>query len=96
MIGSILFNGNVVREEDFIYQFKDRILQSNHIDPNIRESKKVLLITGAWRDNEFNEGHLKSTLHKIGIPSHYNNGFDDNIQNANGDPITWNTESVYE
>ncbi len=26
----------------------------------------------------------------------YQPRFDDNIQNANGDPITWNTESVYE
>lgn len=81
MIGSILFNGNVVREEDFIDQFKDRILQSDHIDPAVRKSKKVLLITGAWRDNEFNESHVKEALKDIGIPSRYRNGYDENIQN---------------
>lgn len=81
MIGSILFNGNVIREQDFIYQFAERIRQSNHIDPAVRDSKKVLLITAAWRDNEFNEQHVKDALQEIGIQPNYQNGFDSNIQN---------------
>ena len=81
MIGSILFNGNILKEEDFIHTFKDRILQSNHVDPMVHESKKVLLITGAWRDNEYDEGHVKKALMDIGIPSRFSNGYDENIQN---------------
>lgn len=81
MIGSILFNGNIQHEEDFIYRFKDRILQSNHIDPSVRESKKALLITGAWGQEEYNESHVKDALRKIGIASKYKDGFDENIQN---------------
>lgn len=81
MIGSILFNGNVVREQDFITQFKERILRSNHIDPRVQKTKKVVLITAAWGENEFNEQHVKNALSQIGIQPNYNSGFDENIQN---------------
>ncbi len=81
MIGSILFNGNALREQDFIHQFKDRILKSNHVDSEVQAKKKVLLITGAWKENEFQEQHVKKALRDIGIPVNYQNGFDDNIQN---------------
>ena len=81
MFGSILFNGNIIKETDFVYKFQDRILQSNHIDPVVKERKKALLITGAWGKEEFQESHIKEALKDIGIPSHYKNGFDENIQN---------------
>ena len=81
MQGSILFNGNVVREADFITRFKDRILSSNHEDPAIRASKKVLMVTAAWKKEEYNEGHIRSALNCIGVPSRYQDGYDANIQN---------------
>lgn len=81
MRGSILFNGNVDRESDFIVRFRDRILASNHEDPAIRQSKKVLMITAAWKKDEYNEGHIRAALNGIGIASRYENGYDANIQN---------------
>ena len=81
MKGTILFNGNIRFETDFIEKFKHRILASNHIDPKVRDSKKVLLITAAWQKREFQENHIKQSLYNIGIQPNYKNGFDQNIQN---------------
>ena len=81
MQGSILFNGNVVREADFITRFQDRILSSHHEDAGIRASRKVLMVTAAWKKDEYNEGHIRSALNAIGVPSRYQDGFDTNIQN---------------
>ncbi len=81
MKGTILFNGNIRFETDFIEQFKNRILSSNHIDSKIVDSKKVLLITAAWQKREFKENHIKQALYDIGIQPSFKNGFDQNIQN---------------
>ena len=81
MRGSILFNGNVVREADFITAFRERILASNHEDPAIRASKKVVMITAAWKKNEYDESHVRASLNAIGVPSRVESGFDVNIQN---------------
>lgn len=81
MKGTIVLNGNIEMEADFIRQFKDMILSSNHTDPHVKDSKKALLITAAWRKNEFQEDHVKEALRKIGIPSIYKDGYDKNIQN---------------
>jgi hypothetical protein len=79
--GSILFNGNVARETDFISRFRDRLLSSNHEDTAIRRSKKVVMITAAWKKDEYNESHIRSALNGVGVPSRYEDGFDVNIQN---------------
>lgn len=81
MKGTILFNGNIRFETDFIDKFKDRILSSNHIDPEVRDSKKVLLITAAWQKREFQENHIKQALYNIGIQPKFQGGFDQNTQN---------------
>ena len=81
MKGTILFNGNIRFETDFIEKFKDRILSSNHFDQQVRNSKKVLLITAAWQKREFQENHIKQALYNIGIQPNFKNGFDQNIQN---------------
>ena len=81
MKGSIILNGNINFESDFIYTFKDKILSSIHSDPKVRESKKALLITAAWRKNEYQEQHVKEALRNIGIKSVFKNGYDENIQN---------------
>ncbi|MBI5497247.1 MAG: Type 1 glutamine amidotransferase-like domain-containing protein [Deltaproteobacteria bacterium] len=79
--GSILFNGNIERETDFIQRFKDRILTSRHQDAAVRGSRKVLMVTAAWKKDEYNEGHVRAALNAIGIPSRYEAGYDQNIQN---------------
>lgn len=81
MKGSIILNGNIRFEVDYIYKFKDRINSSNHTNPEVRKNKKVLLITAAWRKEEYNEAHVKKALRDIGIKSKYKNGYDINIQN---------------
>ena len=81
MKGYIVFNGNIKLEVDFINKFKNMILCSNHIDPEVRDSKKVLLITAAWQKREFQESHIKKALYGIGIQPKYQNGFDQHVQN---------------
>lgn len=81
MKGAIVLNGNIRFETDFVYKFKDKILESIHSDPKVRETKKVLLITAAWQKNEYKESHVKESLGNIGIKSIYKDGYDKNIQN---------------
>ena len=81
MKGTIVFNGNIKFEIDFINKFQKRILSSNHIDPVVNDSKKVLLITAAWQKREFHESHIKKALYNIGIQPRFSGNFDQNIQN---------------
>jgi hypothetical protein len=81
MKGSIVFNGNIQLETDFIEAFQSHILNSHHQDPTVRASRKVLLITAAWQKREFKESHIKRALYQIGIPPHFEGGYDQNIQN---------------
>jgi peptidase E len=81
MKGIIVFNGNIRFEVDFISQFQKQILSSNHIDPVVSDSKKVLLITAAWQKREFQESHIKKALYEIGIRPRFSDGYDQNIQN---------------
>ena len=81
MKGSIILNGNIKFEVDYIHKFKDKLLSSVHSSPKVRATRKVLLITAAWRKNEYNEEHVKTALRDIGIPSIMKNGYDVNIQN---------------
>lgn len=67
MQGSIVFNGNLRFETDFIHRFRDRILSSNHQDPAVQKSRKVLLVTAAWRRDEFDEGHIRQAFAEIGL-----------------------------
>jgi peptidase E len=81
MRGTIVFNGNIRFEIDFINKFQKQILSSNHSSPEVSDSKKVLLITAAWQKREFQESHIKKALYEIGIRPKFSNGFDQNIQN---------------
>jgi len=81
MKGSILFNGNIKLETDFIHKFRERITSSHHLDSQVRDSKKVLLITAAWQKREFFEGHIKKQLYEIGIPPVFGDNDVDNVQN---------------
>lgn len=39
------------------------------------------MVTAAWKKNEYSEGHVRKALNGIGIQSHYEGGYDTNIQN---------------
>ena len=81
MKGSILFNGNIRMDVDFVYRYGGRILSSHHVDPEVRDSKRVLLVTAAWQHSEFDEGHVKQALFRVGIRSHVVNGFERHVEN---------------
>lgn len=81
MKGWILFNGNIGFEPDFVARFAERITSSHHVDPGVRDSLKVLLVTAAWQTNEYDEGHLKTAFLAAGVPSRHEGGFEQNVQN---------------
>ncbi|PKL75840.1 MAG: hypothetical protein CVV27_13280, partial [Candidatus Melainabacteria bacterium HGW-Melainabacteria-1] len=81
MKGRIVFNGNIGQESEFISRFREQLLHSEHHDPAVRDSRKVLMITAAWQKREFKEGHIRQALHGIGIAPRYVDGYDVNVQN---------------
>lgn len=81
MRGSILANGNIRDETDFVRMARDRLLASQHEDPAVRESRKVLIVTAGWAENEYREDHLKEVIASVGVPSRYVDGYDVNVQN---------------
>ncbi len=68
MKGKIICKGSAGADTDFIQHFKDLITTTDHSDPKVRQTKKVVLITAAWRKSEFNEQHLVNSFRGIGIP----------------------------
>ena len=81
MKGWIILNGNIQFETELISRFAERIRESRHADPDVRQWRKVLLITAAWQRDEHKEGHIKAAISQIGIPSRIERGYDENIQN---------------
>jgi len=81
MRGSILFNGNVQAESDFVLAARAALTSSRHEDPAVAESRKVLLVTAGWCEREYQEAHIKKSLREIGIPSRGQGGYDGNLQN---------------
>lgn len=81
MSGKIIINGNARAEADLIYGAKDYIVQSNHIDPQIRAERTVTLVTAAWKENEHSESHIKKALYEIGIEPRFQGGYDQRVVN---------------
>lgn len=81
MRGAILINGNIEVESDFVRMAREHLLSSRHVDPAVRESRKVLLVTAAWGGHEYEEGQVKETLREVGVPSRFQGGHDVNLQN---------------
>lgn len=76
MRGAILFNGNAETEEHLIRAAAPWLLSSRHGDPAIAASRRVLLVTAGWAENEHNEAHVKRSLNDVGLASRYEGGFD--------------------
>jgi peptidase S51-like protein len=81
MSGKIIINGNARAEADLIYATRDHILNSNHIDPQIRAERTVTLITAAWCENEHSESHIKKALYEVGIEPSYKGDYDQRVVN---------------
>jgi hypothetical protein len=81
MRGAIVFNGNIQAEADFVERARDYLLASRHQEEPVARSRKVLLVTAGWLENEYKEGHIKKALYQIGITPHFRGGHDENVQN---------------
>lgn len=81
MKGRIVFNGNIQLETEFIERFAEQLLESSHTNPQVRDSRKILMITAAWQKREFDEKHLREKLYQIGHQPHYEGENDLNLQN---------------
>jgi len=81
MRGTIVFNGNIPDERELVRAVGDRLRSSLHDDPEVRSSKKVLLVTAGWCEREFEESHVKEALREVGIEPRFIDGYDANIQN---------------
>ncbi|CAM9903360.1 unnamed protein product, partial [Phaeothamnion confervicola] len=81
MRGSLLLNGNIPQEADFVRTARAHLVRSRHVDPQIQKSLKVLLVTAGWLDNEYKEAHVKKSLYDVGVPSKPRDGYDSNVQN---------------
>lgn len=77
MRGRILFNGNIPGVDAFCERARPWLLDSA---PHGR-APNVLIVTAAWGENEFDEGHLKAALNRVGVPSRHVDGFDRQIRN---------------
>lgn len=81
MRGAIVLNGNIEAEANFVARAGEHLLASLHQDPAVAESRKVLLVTAGWLENEYQEGHIKRALYDLGIKPHFQDGHDQNVQN---------------
>ncbi len=82
MRGAVLFNGNPPRPSTrWCRTAAPLLLSSRHGDPEVARSRRVVLVTAAWGDGEHDEGHVKRSLNGIGLPSHYEDGYDTNLVN---------------
>jgi peptidase E len=81
MRGAILFNGNAESEEWLVRAAAPFVLGSRHQDPEVRASRRTLLVTAAWAEREHDEGHVKRALNEIGIPSVFDNSYDRTHEN---------------
>ena len=76
MRGTLVLNGNIEADADFVERARPFLLDSRHEDPRVAASRKTLLVTAGWLDDEYREGHVKEALYAIGI-----DGRGDNVQN---------------
>lgn len=74
--GRILFNGNMGSPSRFLERVKPLLLSSAGGRP-----PKVLVVTAAWGQGEYNEGPIRAALNAAGVPSRWEGGFDQNIFN---------------
>lgn len=81
MRGRIVFNGNFPDEAGFVSRMAEWLHDSRHVDPSVREARKVVLVTAGWEQNEHEEGHVKRALIQCGMPSRMVGGYDVNLQN---------------
>jgi peptidase E len=81
MHGAILFNGNAESEEWLVRTAAPFLLASRHRDPEVAASRRTLLVTAGWAEQEHDETHVKRALNASGIPSQFDGGFDRTHEN---------------
>lgn len=81
MSGTILIDGGTGRDPGPLEVAREQILEPRHSDPQVRRSRKVLLITAGWQGEEFAETHLKHAVYAMGVPHHLRGAREENVQN---------------
>ena len=81
MRGSVIFNGNIQAEADFVERAARNLKSSRHSDPSVARARKVVLVTAGWMGNEYQETHIKKALYGIGIEPDFQGGHDQKVQN---------------
>lgn len=76
MRGRILFNGNLSDPGRFAQRIRPFLAEAA---PG--RAPRVLLVTAAWGRGELGEGMIKAALNEVGVPSHFEGGYDRNIVN---------------
>ena len=79
--GSILIDGGTGNGTELLGVARSHILDPSHRDPAVRKSRKVLLVTAAWQQEEFNEAHLKNHLYAWGVAPVIAGAVEENVQN---------------
>ncbi|MDP7422877.1 MAG: Type 1 glutamine amidotransferase-like domain-containing protein [bacterium] len=80
--GWVFLNGNVATEVDLVKMFSPQMLNPQHPDPEINQSRKVLLVTAAFhKGHEHHDRHLIEMFERLGIDAKWKNSFPTNIQN---------------
>ena len=81
MRGALVCNGNLEKDADFAQRCRGDLLSSRHQDPEIAKSRRALLVTAGWRQDEYRETHLKKALYSIGLEPHFEGGYDTTVRN---------------
>ncbi len=81
MRGRIVFNGNFPDPAGLVERVAPWLLESRHQDPDVREHRKVLLVTAGWEADEYREEHVKDAIYALGISPAVVGGHDENVQN---------------
>ena len=81
MAGAFLLNGNAEREDELLRVAAPLLLGSRHDDPAVASSRRVLLVTAGWAEQEHDEAHVKRAINALGLPSSVEHGFDQTLVN---------------
>lgn len=74
MRGRILVNGNMGSVADLVARARPWLFHRGR-------APRVLLVTAAWGEDEYQEGHVKEALNAAGVPSDWRDGADRGIAN---------------
>lgn len=80
--GWVFQNGNIPQPRDLVRMFRSQILKPCHPDPEIDESRRVVLVTAAFTSgHELHDRHLIRDFEEIGLSAGWKDGYPTNVRN---------------